>query len=194
MNEYFIVKMNSRNELRAPGGFEIYGIALNNLDFKIDTGCGYTMIPLKKTQLPDTDIIKYRDMDYSNPAVIKKYSFGVNDTEEFKSRCKTYFKNGQFDKINSVTVRKNINNFNIAGYNFGNLEVGISYTRTGNILIGMDILSRCKLFIAKELSGDISMIGCLDSKINDRFYMELDRLYRLGADINSAIARNLMTQ
>ena len=73
------------------------------------------------------------------------------------------------------------------------LNVRVSYTRVGNILIGMDILSKMDCHIAKTSTGKIYFIACpltsIENKTADDYYLELEKLYSLGSQINSALVR-----
>jgi len=79
MSDFIRIEKTTKNELRCEGSFEIFGITLDKLNFKIDTGCPITTIPLRKTPLND-DVINYNmNKDYADNAVKKHISFGVND-------------------------------------------------------------------------------------------------------------------
>ena len=84
-----------------------------------------------------------------------------------------------------------VNNFTLDGCNLGDLDVKISYTRTGNILIGMDILKTLDIHIATIKTGETILLACPLDRINDEYLLELQKLYDIGTDINSAMVRDI---
>ena len=70
------------------------------------------------------------------------------------------------------------------------MKVKISYTRTGNILIGMDILSKLDIHIGKTSDGETIFLACPLDRINDEYLLEVERLFNTGSNIQSAQIRN----
>lgn len=58
LNNYLKVELSDRNEFRCLGNFIINGLNLTDLDFKIDTGCSKTSIPIKRTPLDHDKILE----------------------------------------------------------------------------------------------------------------------------------------
>lgn len=190
MNKYIKITLSNRNEFRCRGYVEFGGNKLADLNFKIDTGCPYSTILLSRTPLDRDKILEYKAQAYSNPNIEKVISFGVNDTKETKERDRFIFKSGEYDLLNSVTCIQDVKNFTIEGCNIGDLKVKISYTRTGNILIGMDILSKLDIHIGKTSEGETIFLACPLDRINDEYLLEVERLFNTGSNIQSAQIRN----
>ena len=193
MSNFIKVKLSDRNEFRCLGAFELFGLKPSNLSFKIDTGCGLTSIPLKKANIEESVLKMYKDLDYADTSIEKQISFGVNDTIEYRNRARELLRQGRYSEIDSLTCTRPLDNFTIDGINLGTLNVRVSYTRVGNILIGMDILSKMDCHIAKTPTGETYFIACplINIKNNkaDKYYLELERLCGLGSKINSALVR-----
>lgn len=189
MNDFIDIELSPKNEFRCEGSFELFGAVLDKLNFKIDTGCPMTTIPLSRTPLSPSVIEENKQEDYRDTAVKKQISFGLNDSTIKRKTDKTKFKQGLYDQLDSVTCTKRVKNFVIAGYNFGDLDIKVSYTRTGNILIGMDILQNCDIHIAKSGDHQIRLLACPNNKLNDSYLLKLEELYQTGTLINSAILR-----
>jgi hypothetical protein len=191
MNKYLRIELSERKEFRCKGSIKLFGNYYNALDCKIDTGCPMTTIPLKKTQMDELRIYENMMKDYKDSSVKKTVSFGVNDSDMDRKRNIELFKEGRFELLNSVTCEKQIEDFKLNGCNLGTKTVRVSYTRTGNILIGMDILKTLDIHIATIDSGETIMLACPKDQINDEYLIELEKIYRLGSNIESALARNL---
>lgn len=190
MNDYMDIELNSKNEFRCEGSFELFGAVLDKLNFKIDTGCPLTTIPLLRTPLSHSVIEVNKQKDYGDTLVKKQISFGVNDSLLKRKTDKEKFKQGLYDQLDSVTCTKKVNNFIIAGCGFGNMDIKVSYTRTGNMLIGMDVLQKCDIHIARASDNKIHLLACPGHKINDAYLLKLEEFYKTGTIINSAIIRS----
>lgn len=192
LNNYLKVELSDRNEFRCLGNFIINGLNLTDLDFKIDTGCSKTSIPIKRTPLDHDKILELMMTDYSNPNIKKAISFGVNDSEEKKQSDRQKFKSGRFLELNSITCIKKLEEFTIAGLNLGDMELRVSYIRTGNILIGMDILSKFDIHIAPDKTNNnkTTLIACQLNRINDDYLLELEKSFGILTLGQSALVRD----
>lgn len=192
MSDFMEIELNPKNEFRCDGSFQIFGTVLDKLNFKIDTGCPMTTIPLLRTPLSGHVIESNRQKDYNDITVKKQISFGVNDSAEKRKTDKEKFRQGVYDQLDSVTCTKSVDNFIIAGCNFGKVNIKVSYTRTGNMLIGMDILQKCDIHMAKCSDNKIHLLACPNHKINDAYFMRLEELYKMGSIINSVMMKNFI--
>lgn len=130
MNNYIKINISKKNELRCVGSFELFGIKLDKLSLKIDTGCGYTSIPLKRTPLEEEVLYNHMIEDYSNPKIKKTMTFGVNDTELKRKSDKIKFDSGDYLGLTSIACEHNIKNLTLDGYNLGDFNIMVSYKRT----------------------------------------------------------------
>lgn len=190
MNDFMDIELNPKNEFRCEGSFKLFGAVLDKLNFKIDTGCPMTTIPLLRTPLSPSVIEANKQKDYENVAVKKQISFGVNDSALKRKTDKLKFKQGLFSQLDSVTCTKTVQDFVIAGCNFGTMDIKVSYIRTGNMLIGMDILQNCDIHIAKTCDNKVHLLACPYNKLNDAYFLKLEKFYKTGTIIYSAINRN----
>lgn len=197
MSNFIKSKLSQKNEFRCLGSFELFGMKPNNLSFKIDTGCGRTSVPLKKVNIESSVLEQYKNLDYSDESIIKTVSFGVNDTAEDRDRAKVLIKQKRYSEIHSLMCTRTLKNFTIGGVNLGDISLRVSYTRVGNILIGMDILSKMECHIITTPDNETYFLACPIDQIKagngDDFYIELENLYNLGSNINSAVLKSVIT-
>lgn len=181
MSDFIKVEQTKKNELRCDGGFEIFGISLDKLDFKIDTGCPRTTIPLRKTPLSNNTIAYNMNKDYMDATVKKQISFGVNDSKTKRDEDRLKFKQGLYDQLDSVTCVKTVNNFIIGGCNVGNIDINVSYIRTGNILIGMDILGKMDMHMAESIkTSQVILLACPLDRISKSYIQALIEEFDIG--------------
>lgn len=193
-NNYILIEISNKNELRADVGITIQSLGLIGLigvNVKIDTGCPYTSIPLMTLGLSE-DLAKHmKKKDCTDPKVKKEISFGVNDTKKEKQKARQDFKDGNYDSLKQITFIHD--GFEIA---FGDIvvtqnTVGVSYDRTGNILIGMDILSKLDIHIAKsKIMNKTIMLACPKESLNDDYFKALNEHFGIGDDILTAEVYN----
>ena len=180
-NKYILLGLNYNNEIRADVNLTIKSLnitSIEDVNIKIDTGCPYTSIPILKLGISAAKAQQMKQIDCRNDKIKKEISFGVNDTREKRDADKEKFRNGQYMEIKSITFRHGTFGIDFGGVCIENDFVKISYDRTGNILIGMDILLMMKLItfqffllIRKRDYNIISIIMNWDSQTGFRFFM-----------------------
>ena len=183
MSDYIKIVLNSNYEFRCDGELSLYGMRFVMLSFKIDTGCQYSVLPLIRTGLPQNMILQYRDLDFSDSIVGKLLSYGVNDTEEDKRIAKELYKNERYSEIgNMVSCVKEVDSLVIGGVDLGKMSLKVNYTRTGNILIGMDILKLFDIHIAPDrTNGDkTTLLACPLTNINDNYLFGLEESFGIS--------------
>ena len=84
----------------------------------------------------------------------------------------------------------NVKNIRINDVPMGDFQLRLNYHRTGNILIGMDILKTWDIHIGKIKSGETILLACPYNQINDEYLLELERTFKLGTIVSSACVRN----
>lgn len=180
MNDYIKSTLTHNNEFRCTGELSLYGMRFVMLSFKIDTGCQYSVLPLIRTGLPQSMILQYRDLDFLDPKVDKLLSYGVNDTEEEKRIAKERYQDRRYLEIgNMLSCVKDAENFVIDGVNLGRMSLKVNYTRTGNILIGMDILKQFDIHIGPDRTNkNIStLMACPLTNITDSYLLGLEESF-----------------
>lgn len=153
---------------------------------KIDTGCENTSISL---QSDSVGMKKSGAMKLKEDAIKEKLkaqiSFGVNDSIEFREEQKCLFRSKQYMKCTVIKFTNRISDFTINGYNIRRKDISVSYDRTSNVLIGMDILKdfdyHCGDSYVSDKENNISkgdhiFIGCLKDDINEA-YLKALKLY-----------------
>lgn len=178
-NGYLYVVRNTRNELRTEADFELLGRQFNNVDVKIDTGCPRTSIPIKRLGISDYDAYQLKDADCKDKRIKKNVSFGVNDSTSRRNEDRRKFSNKQYMDLDSISFRHSMKTLDLGGLQVGDVEVSVSYDRTGNILIGMDILELLEAHIGEDVSGNIVFIACNKSVNCPEFDKKLESLFSL---------------
>lgn len=192
MSRYIKLVLNPGNELRTDVNISIGSlnlIAIANINVKIDTGCPYTSIPIQKLGISklQAQIMKQKDSDDMN--IKKEISFGVNDTQKDRQIAMSLFKNRQYMKLKQVTFIHNDLDIEIGEVNIHKKDVKISYDRTGNILLGMDILKDWDIHIGTIDTGETIFLGCPKAQINDDYLQELEKTFHIASDINALFIR-----
>lgn len=159
-NDFLYIPLNSKNEFRTTASFELNGMKFSAVDVKIDTGCPHTSFPMLKLGLSENAAYKLKEADCKNESVAKAISFGVNDTKQKRDEDKRKFKSGRFMELNSISFRHTAEGFSLGSLTLGDFPISVSYDRTGNTLIGMDILKKLDIFIGKNKSGETVLIAC----------------------------------
>ena len=192
MNDYIKINISNKNEFRCNGNLEAYGLMMGNLSFKIDTGCSHSVLPLLTAGISPNQVKLYQQQDFIDNSVKKVLSYGVNDDNAIKIKNKQLYKAGQFNLIgNALSCVKTVNNFTIDNVNLGNINIRINYTRTSNILIGMDILSKFDIHIAKDKTNNniTTLMMCSLSNITDDYLLDLEESFGISKQIVDATLR-----
>jgi hypothetical protein len=182
-NNFVKIILNRKNEFKTFVDISIPSIKINNveqIDVKIDTGCPYTSIPVAKLGISATESQRLKQADCGDDTIAKEISFGVNDSIEKRQKDKELFKNRQYMILNSISFRHSDVAISIGGVKLEPCSVKLSYDRTGDILIGMDILKDWDIHIGNTEIGETVFLACPNNQLNDEYYKELNRLFKTG--------------
>ncbi len=189
-NNYIKISLNENNEFRAKANIIIPSINVLDADdviVKIDTGCPYTSFPIKNLGISEEKALAYKQKDSNDSSVRKSISFGVNDSKEKRDNDKKLFKDQKFMQLTSVSFKHSDVKLKIMDVNIGVDSVMLSYDRTGNILIGMDIMKAWDIHISTVTNPDLEETGktiflaCPKDSINEEYISELKRLFNIDA-------------
>lgn len=182
-NRYILLELNGHNEIRADVNITIRSLditPIKDINVKIDTGCPYTSIPILKLGISGLKARQMKQKDCMDNGIKKEISFGVNDTKEKREADKEKFKNRQYMELKSVTFRHAGFDIDFGGVRIDKEFVKISYDRTGNILIGMDILSKMDIHMGKSrLLGKNIFIACPNDDLNQDYFDALNQHFEL---------------
>lgn len=173
--DFLIIKLNSKNEFRTTASFELNEMKFSAVDVKIDTGCPHTSFPMLKLGLSEEAAYKLKEKDCNDDAVLKTISFGVNDTKVKRDEDKRKFKSKRFMELNSISFKHKAKDFSLGSLKLGDYSISVSYDRTGNTLIGMDVLKNLEIFIGKNNLGETVLIACQQE--TKAFIAALSELY-----------------
>ncbi len=147
---------------------------------KIDTGCAHTNIPIQRL-----NVSAKKARQLKQDAIDKKISFhptyGVSDTEENKSRDRKLIKQNRLMDVPSLRFQYEADSLILGNQVLSYKTIGINFDRTGNILIGLDILKQFQIVIdTSVVTGKHTLIGCLKNQEDkDEFYKALKRHFKL---------------
>ena len=182
-NNYILLELNHNNEIRADVNMTIKSLdstAIENINIKIDTGCPYTSIPILKLGISSIKAQQMKQKDCADARIRKEISFGVNDTKEKRDADKEKFRNKQYMELRSITFQHGGLDIAFGGIHIEKDFVKVSYDRTGNILIGMDVLSKMDIHIGKsKLLGKTIFLACPNDRINQEYLSALKRHFQL---------------
>ncbi len=182
-NKFILLEMNRQNEIRADVNMTIKSLGITKVEkisVKIDTGCPYTSIPVRKLGISNDRALRMKLSDCADPEIKKEISFGVNDTREKVESDKEKFRNRKYMELQSVTFQHNDLEIDFDGITLKKDSVKISYDRTGNILIGMDILSQMDIHIGNSRTlGKTLFLACPYDSMNADYLGALNEHFDL---------------
>ena len=113
-----------------------FKMAFNNVEVKIDTGCSVSTIPVKRLNIPNIKCrkLKINDIDDNKDTIV---SYGVETGGTFHLEPVT---RKQKIKCPALKFKHSIKNFTINDVTIPTQNIYLNYDRSGNVLIGMDIL------------------------------------------------------
>ena len=176
-NNFIKILMRDRNEFRTTADFLFCGLMFRQVDIKIDTVCSHTSIPVSKLGINAQDAYVMKQKDAADDAIRKYISFGVNDSEAKRLSDRSKFRQKRYMDLSSITFGHSITEFNINGYDMDNQMVRISYDRSSNILIGMDILKELDVHMGTTVDGVTVMLACKRGALTEDYREELNRLF-----------------
>ena len=182
-NKFIKIILNNKNEFRTNMKISIPSInirELEDVDVKIDTGCPYTSIPVRKLGISPEEAQKIKLREAGDETIIKEISFGVNDDAEKRKNDRKLFREKKYEQLKSVTFRHADVKLSIAGIDINTKEIKLSYDRTGNILIGMDILKGWDIHIGTIETGETIMLACPKDNMNQEYLSERNKLFGIS--------------
>ena len=192
-NNFILLELNHRNEIRADVNMAIKSLDITKIDHinvKIDTGCPYTSIPVRKLGISNEKASLMKQIDCLNPLIRKEISFGVNDSKEKRESDKEKFRTGKYMELQSVTFQHKDLEIEFDGICLKKDFVKISYYRSGNILIGMDLLSQMDIHIGKSrILGKTIFLACPYASLNSDYFQTLNEHFNLQ-DVSSKSFHN----
>lgn len=185
MNNFILSEM-SKNSFYVLSSGRILGKGFNNIRFKIDTGCTYSTIPLSKLYLfDDISSREFKKVDIESD-IEYQMSYGVESSGIKHNKPKTFE-----EKMNcpALKFRHRLTNFVLGDYKLPDTDIFVNYDRHGNILIGMDILSKFDIHIGTSLlTGKETLIAVLKTQDDKSdYYKALYENFNL-IESNSAVA------
>ncbi|MCR5098824.1 MAG: hypothetical protein K6B14_07750 [Lachnospiraceae bacterium] len=159
-------------EVLASFTVDIIPAPFNDVSVKIDTGCSISTVPLGAFRVLRLFCDGLKKSDIRN-GVPYQLSYGVESAGMRHKKPNT-----DAEKMNcpAIKFQHDITGFSIAGVPIHDDKIFVNYDRRGNILIGMDIISKwdVHMSISKD-SGKYVFLGCPLDSINDEYRDALAR-------------------
>ena len=210
-NKFIKIILNSNNEFRLDNvTMSILGMSFQNVNVKIDTGCPYSTIPIQRLNMSASQVGPYKRND-ANKLVSdirhhmdNGYTIKQAIQKELKSSFKLSYgiesggrKHRQINLLNTqdimnaseISFKHKAINIDFDGIDIPEREIYINYDRTGNILIGMDILKDWNIHIGTIDIGETIFLACPRDQINDGYLRELENTFHIVSNINALIVR-----
>ena len=186
-NKFICSKMDSKNNFYVAATFTLFDTS-RSCRFKLDTGCNKTCIPIKRLNVSDNaaHLLKQKAIDDKVPYV---RSYGVSDTQLTKYNDQILIDEGKEIDCTALRFEHKVTDFRIGDCMLGEVNIGINYDRTGNILLGMDILKNWDIHIGTVETGDTIFMGCPRAQINDDYLLALDDIFHIGSGIFNAMVK-----
>lgn len=172
-NNYIELELNPNKygggsfDCKASFRLDNFKTLFQNIDVKIDTGCAISTIPVKKLKVSDTICMKLKSIDIDNQLIsVRSYGVetgGLKHSEPITKRQKM--------KCEALKFQHGISNLQLNGVKIPSENIFLNYNRSGNILIGMDILSLmvCHIDISIK-TGKLTLLCCPRESVNYEFY------------------------
>ena len=147
-----------------------------NVQVKVDTGCSLSTIPVKRLKVSDSlcKSLKTNDIDHSVNYVL---SYGIETGGISHPRPIT-----RQDMIDcpAMKFQHSISNLSINGTIIPTQSIYLNYNRSGNILIGMDILrNMISFWDISQKTGKLTLLSCPRSNADDEFYKAMEEHFGL---------------
>lgn len=147
-----------------------------NIKVKIDTGCAISTIPVKKLKVSSAVCEKLKCIDIDNQTIsIRSYGVetgGLKHSEPITRQQKI--------QCEALKFQHGISDLQLNGVKVPSKSIFLNYNRSGNILIGMDILSlmMCHIDISQK-TGKLTLLCCPRESANDDFYIAMKEHFGL---------------
>lgn len=160
----------------------------HNIKVKIDTGCSISVLPLDKFPMSKNLLSNLKSNDINN-GVDSIISYGVETGGKKHTIPKTYC-----DKMacTAIKFKHAVSNFEIEGVEINSQYLYVNYDRSGNTLIGMDILKDWDIHIGTIDSGETIFLGCPKDQVNDEYLQELENTFHISSKISAMFIRQKM--
>lgn len=138
-----------------------------NIDVKIDTGCAISTIPVKRLKVSDAMCKELKSIDIDNHLTSVR-SYGVETGGLKHSEPITKW---QKMRCEALKFQHSISDLQLNGVKIPSDNIFLNYNRSGNILIGMDILSLmiCHIDISRK-TNNLTLLCCPSNSVNNEFY------------------------
>lgn len=172
MNDYLEIPLipsgNGGGSFSCKANFKIDNINsfFQNVDVKIDTGCSVSTIPVRRLNVSESicNQLKHDDIDNNVNSIL---SYGVETGGLSHKIPKT---NRQKMKCSALKFEHALEYMNLDGVDIHASNIYLNYNRSGNILIGMDIIVLMISHIdISMLTGALTLLCCPRDNINNSF-------------------------
>lgn len=172
MTNNYIKSVMEKGTFNVSSSFKLFG-EIKTCEFKIDTGCSVTCIPIKRLGVDNEMALELKHKALLSGARYVR-SYGVSDTSEIRQRDDQLIKNDKAIDCKALKFYHHIKDWELSQFYIGDAVIGVNYDKTSNILLGMDILKDWDIHIGKSvLTGETIFLGCPNNKITQEYLQAL---------------------
>ena len=183
MNSYLEIELNPNpyggGSFYCKADFKLDNLKtpFQNIDVKIDTGCAISTIPVKRLKISENICNQLKALDIDNSVEYVR-SYGIETGGLFHPEPVT--KKEKMD-CEALKFRHSVTDFLLDGVTISAKNIFLNYNRSGNILIGVDILkTMAGLWDISKKTGKLTLLCCPRNLINDNFYNAMKEHFGLG--------------
>lgn len=178
MTNNYIKSILEKGTFNISSRFKLFG-EMKACEFKIDTGCSMTCIPIKRLGVDDDMALELKRQALQN-GVRYVRSYGISDTSKIREKDSQLIKENKAIECKALKFYHMIEDWELSQFHIGNAVIGVNYDRTSNILLGMDILKDWDIHIGKSiLTGETIFLGCPNSQITQEYLQALEEEFSI---------------
>lgn len=182
MRSYFAIELTpgiyggGYFEAEASFSLDIFDIPFQKVAVKIDTGCSISTIPVKRLSISNSLCQKLKEVDIDNNVkMLRSYGVETGGTFHFKPVTKKQKMDCSALKFKHAITDLKIENVYIPVDN-----IYLNYDRSGNVLIGMDILSKLISHIdVSRKTGKLMLLSAPRECVDKDFFIALKEHFGL---------------
>lgn len=191
-NEALIAVKDDRNDIKVKMKFKFNGNEVA-CRAKIDTGCQRTCIPIRRLKLfSDEEILLMKEKDILSK-VDSRISYGVETGGTYHKKPESF---DEKMKCSGISFRHRLEGVYLNKLDLGNKDVYFNYNRTGNVLIGMDILEELDIRMGMSESSNkyilvAKLLGDKNSNYEEKVNKYLKKIELDEIEVQSHLLREL---
>lgn len=190
------LELTQSREFRTDFACSINGIELEfpylgrKTGVKIDTGAFGTLIPLRTLGWTPTQINNLIDYYLENDRSKFSVVHGVEalnklSASDFIAQSDDFIRN-----FYGLAIKVHADYIQVADIVFEDVDIRVTTATSGNVLLGMDLLSRMDVHIGEsKILKNTLLLACPNNTMCDEYLLNLENHFQLGTTVNAAVSR-----